>query len=313
MAIDFHSTLKHDHGALALMRIATIMYLAKLKKIGVSLTLAAFLAAQPALATAAARPEIPGATELADWVLKARAVYWPTNKIKKNLKGDVYVQTVKKAGLRYLIETDAKAKIQTISVQGTRSHRNVLTDLNIIMKRSKKLKIMLHGGVHDEANRLYKAMKPRLRKDNALRFTGHSLGGAVGLVLAMMLEKDGYKIDRVVTFGQPKITNSYGAEKYRNFPLVRVVHEDDPVPRLPSTKWWPGKSGDYEQFGREIIITSDERYVVRPEGAKLSGDGMFARLSRYENHEHKVSGYFDEVRRLARKPVTLPWKVYAAQ
>ena len=80
----------------------------------------------------------------------------------------------------------------------------------------KHAEIRLHQGFAQAAESLYLAIRPHLNKNYKITTTGHSLGGAVALILAMYLDKDHYLLDKVVTFGQPKVTNVTGAQHYRH-------------------------------------------------------------------------------------------------
>jgi hypothetical protein len=68
------------------------------------------------------------------------------------------------------------------------------------------------------------------------------------VILAINLDADGYKIAGVTTFGQPKVTDKSGAEKFKHIPITRVVNENDMVPHieakfmeLPSIYWHLGE------------------------------------------------------------------------
>lgn len=92
----------------------------------------------------------------------------------------------------------------------------------------------------------------------ALYITGHSLGGAMaGLMAVMMRHERKYRevfADRlraVYTFGQPMIGNPGFAEACRGDEflrdrVVRYVYDNDVVPHLP-----PASSGSFQHFGRE--------------------------------------------------------------
>ncbi|MDF1591912.1 MAG: hypothetical protein P1P89_10390 [Desulfobacterales bacterium] len=52
------------------------------------------------------------------------------------------------------------------------------------------------------SQRIFAEIKPQLRKDFTIDTTGHSLGGAVAVILAMYLDVNHYAIGQVVTFGK---------------------------------------------------------------------------------------------------------------
>lgn len=89
----------------------------------------------------------------------------------------------------------------------------------------------------------------------ALYLTGHSLGGAMAALMALVLcvepayEDIREKLRAVYTFGQPMVGSLAVAEFCRKAgfpPLIRYVHDHDVVPHVP-----PRDSGLFEHFGAE--------------------------------------------------------------
>lgn len=91
----------------------------------------------------------------------------------------------------------------------------------------------------------------------ALYVTGHSLGGAMAMLLGIMLATDpafaplAERLRAVCTYGQPMVGSPGLAEACRQHPLlaqrvVRYVYRDDVVPHLP-----PKDSGDFAHVGME--------------------------------------------------------------
>jgi hypothetical protein len=103
---------------------------------------------------------------------------------------------------------------------------------------------------------------PRLDALEALYVTGHSLGGAMAAMMAVMLRHerkfrgDGDLTDRlrgVYTFGQPMIGDPRFAracerDAFLRDKLIRYVYDCDVVPHLP-----PKTAGPYRHFGREFL------------------------------------------------------------
>lgn len=78
--------------------------------------------------------------------------------------------------------------------------------------------------------------------------TGHSLGGAVAILLGEDLLEKGVSPERlhVITFGSPAVGNTAFAEKYGNrLDLLRVINTADPVPRSLQMV-----NRRYKQFGK---------------------------------------------------------------
>lgn len=94
-----------------------------------------------------------------------------------------------------------------------------------------------------------------------IHITGHSLGGAVGLLAALDFQARNWR-PVVTTFGEPRVGNDRFVDyvnsmdwKYR-----RVTHVDDPVPLLP-----PLGMG-YRSHGHEFFI--DKKRSARGEGGR---------------------------------------------
>jgi hypothetical protein len=93
----------------------------------------------------------------------------------------------------------------------------------------------------------------------ALYITGHSLGGAMAALMAVMLQHERkyeelaqlLNAGAVYTFGQPMIGDPSFAAACEKHPflrekVIRYVYDNDVVPHLP-----PRTSGPYKHFGRE--------------------------------------------------------------
>jgi len=92
----------------------------------------------------------------------------------------------------------------------------------------------------------------------ALYVAGHSLGGAMAALMAVMLVTDpayariGAALRAVYTFGQPMVGDPAFARACADHPflgrnVIRYVYQHDVVPELP-----PTASGDFAHFGPEL-------------------------------------------------------------
>lgn len=89
-----------------------------------------------------------------------------------------------------------------------------------------------------------------------IKLTGHSLGGAVAVIVAAKLKIRGYRVDKVMTFGAPKATDARGAERLRELlSVLRVTHERDPVPLMPlaRAKWKAASTGQKQEQKQEEV------------------------------------------------------------
>lgn len=125
-------------------------------------------------------------------------------------------------------------------------------------------------------------------KPPALYITGHSLGGAMAAILAMMLMTDpeyreplGALIRGVYTFGQPMVGTRKLAAGYEEIdpkyraPVVRYVFGQDPIPHLPSRD-----IGEFAHFGEEYRYNEAEEKWAKSGHSKQMGSilGMGAAL-----------------------------------
>mmetsp|Transcript_320 Transcript_320/g.662 ORF Transcript_320/g.662 Transcript_320/m.662 type:complete len:322 (-) Transcript_320:137-1102(-) len=185
----------------------------------------------------------------------------------------VIFSSLPKSGTRYLFTVDPAGK-QHIAVCGTDSVRSFLVDLKYLYTSDISLGIRIHAGFLDAALELYEDMKPFLSLNHPVSFTGHSLGGAMAAICALMLAKDGCRIDSVVTFGQPKFTDSAGAALLRAqlpIPLLRVAAFDDVVPALPPHI---PEVADYVHVGSCLVLLQGNTYAYLPDGASSASQDL---------------------------------------
>lgn len=196
----------------------------------------------------------------------------------------------------FLVE---KNNIQILAVRGTANLENVLVDLDIQLKSDKKLGIDLHQGFSAAALAVYKDVKPLLSASKPIVTTGHSLGGAVALILAMHLDADGYQIQQSITFGQPKVTNVTGAGHFDHLPVMRIVTPLDMVPLVPALSPLQLQNLDiFWHLGSEVILMPKQEYAVT-QGLKsmLRASKFVDKVPDESNFEaHKMSVYLDLIK-----------------
>jgi hypothetical protein len=92
------------------------------------------------------------------------------------------------------------------------------------------------------------------QKERPIWLCGHSLGGALALLAAWRLERAGFPVKQVYTFGSPMIGNAAAAAAFqKNFDgrIFRVIDVKDVVPKLPTISL---TSNMYEHCQREITV-----------------------------------------------------------
>ncbi|MEZ5632891.1 lipase family protein [Nitrosomonas sp.] len=73
--------------------------------------------------------------------------------------------------------------MQIISVRGTANLKNIKEDAEYIQSKNNKLNIYVHKKFDEDAFKIYQDILPYLKKDYAVKLTGHSLGAAIAALL----------------------------------------------------------------------------------------------------------------------------------
>jgi len=125
---------------------------------------------------------------------------------------------------------------QYIVVRGTSNFTNIKSDILAAPVYDTRSKIWLHKGFRDAALGIIQNLEnafPKIQTSKKTIIVGHSLGGAIANILGIYLYQEKFNVDRVITFGQPKITNKEGLAAYSKLPLFRVVGAGDVITCVP--------------------------------------------------------------------------------
>lgn len=134
-------------------------------------------------------------------------------------------------------------------------------EFKIILKFWKKDfgPIKAHAGFVDSIKKISRSLikdLEELPRNKRLIFTGHSMGGALALLLSLH-----YKPTEICTYGTPKVA---GGEIFRNhfkdIQVRRIKTERDFVTWLP---WFLPGISDYEHIGEEKIIPGKENHPYK--------------------------------------------------
>ena len=104
-----------------------------------------------------------------------------------------------------------------------------------------------------------------MKQGYSVQLTGHSLGGAVAVATALLFRSRGASIEKVVTFGAPKLGPRETREAADRIDVLRVVQKDDLIPLLPMSR--PFVRKPYVHLGEGIVLDND-------------APGRYARLTR---------------------------------
>ncbi len=233
----------------------------------------------------------------------ANAAYQTESAIRQTAIAQNYTLThygrIPEVEVFYFLVTNDNTKTQRIAVRGTVNVENVLVNLNMQLVADKHTGVRLHQGFARSAEGIYRAIKPHLKPGYRIETTGHSLGGAVALALAMHLDASSFPVTRVITFGQPKLTNAAGAKVYQHLNITRVVMPKDVVPLVPFldlTGDWQqlGESADiYWPLGQEILLLKGKDYARLDEWGSLRRTTSFLieQPSEENLHQHQMQNY----------------------
>jgi len=138
----------------------------------------------------------------------------------------------------YEVHSDGRIR-QQIFCRGTTLHEDIYTDLKVVYVYDEELGCRLHLGFKQHADRMLEDLYPLLAHQNpraTVELAGHSLGGAVALIVAMKLRKRGHRVVRVTTFGSPRPCDSSSVSTLS--PLLppdtlRIESDYDIVPLFP--------------------------------------------------------------------------------
>ena len=123
--------------------------------------------------------------------------------------------------------------------RGTSSWKDLATDLKIRKKNT--MRGGVHSGFSEYVDKVHERLEPFYSGDEKVSIVGHSLGGAAAQIYAFRLAREGRRIDKVVTFGGPRVGDRAWAKNYNHWLSYantrRYRRVLDPVPHMPFRRW----------------------------------------------------------------------------
>jgi len=254
-------------------------------------------------------------TEIQKQAIFANAAYQSEDKIRTLLESGNYTltlyHTIPDIQISFFLATNELTKTQIISVRGTSNIENAMVDISLKLMMDKNTGVRLHEGFSFAAKQVYAELEPLLNSDYKINVTGHSLGGAVALILAMYLDAYQFNIEQVITFGQPKVTNISGANKIQHINVIRVVTPFDLVPLVPLFDPLDISNVDvYWHAGKEVILLADTQYAI------LEGTDSMLRATRFTQKpltednlsNHQMPLYLEMIKAKTKSSKLVPYQ-----
>jgi len=185
----------------------------------------------------AMKKSLSGRTILSDAQLAA-IVYENNDKIRQFCDQNGYdhctIGMLEQLKVKYFTASTNNA--QYIVIRGTSNFSNVKSDILASPVYDVLSNIWLHKGFRDAALEIFQDLEhayPLIQPSKKTIVVGHSLGGAIANILGIYLYDNNFCLDRIITYGQPKITNKKGLAAFPNLPLFRIVGAGDIVTCVP--------------------------------------------------------------------------------
>ena len=187
---------------------------------------------------------------------------------------------------RFMILTDTKARRHTLVLAGTNTQIQWAVDSLTALIFQDDVNANVHVGWHTLAFGVFNNLLPDLRSDYPITVAGFSLGAALSCIVSEYLIFAGYTVDEVVTFGQPRITDSTGIPTFGTLPITRFVNDGDPFPymNVDSVSVYPDPESPLE-------VLHDEEVAAVVQIGDGPGDGGHEA----ERAESKDKGAFDSL------------------
>ncbi|MEN6477040.1 MAG: lipase family protein [Rectinema sp.] len=210
----------------------------------------------------------------------------------------VFVKEIPEVENRYALFTHRRSRRQYVVIRGTANLSNLMHDLQFLKKTDPGLKIGTHEGFMKLARAVHADLAPRLLPGYRLHLVGHSLGAAEAVLLGMILVEEGRDVYRIITLGQPKVTDTEGWEAHRSLPVVRVVTPFDPVPFLPP-KSLLYREKPYTHGSELLMLLDGNRTAAVP--SSLYDDMTSALMDawgsgkRFDIPDHQIENYMARI------------------
>ncbi|MCX7027042.1 MAG: lipase family protein [Spirochaetes bacterium] len=224
----------------------------------------------------------PAAKVLADW----------STRLQK-----LQVRELERSENRYAYAVDPVRNRQIIAIRGTANLVNALLDVETWKVESPTLGIRLHRGFETAASIVFKDVEQFLVRDMPIVVCGHSLGAAEAIIVGMFLTTAGYKVDKIVASGPPKVTDAEGWKAFRDLPVLRISAAFDPVPFLPPSNLYA--KAPFTQGGPLLMLLDGPYFTIIPSTFYDAISPAFKEVKKASAHfdvvDHRVWTYCERI------------------
>jgi hypothetical protein len=185
------------------------------------------------------------------------------------------VDTIEKNGMFAAVVSNDSCVYLTFRGTDLETSEDILVDIDISKRRVPSGKI--HRGFYKAYTKIHKKLVAILgahdAKNKQFVVTGHSLGGGLAGVFAyynsidLFLNYRSFDIDKVITFGQPRFSDTLlSLNMQREFKerYIRIVNNIDIITRIP-----PG----YSHFGALYWLNQNKLEIFKPRLSMRGSNG----------------------------------------
>jgi len=226
----------------------------------------------------------------------------------------VAIRDLPKYDGKYFLIKDKVEQTIYISIRGTANLKNVIVDAEYVKDEDSKINIYLHNGFKKITDELYQDIipfiEPYVTQGYKFSITGHSLGGAMAVILMMYLDADDYPVNKIITFGQPKVTNREGMKKYQATPLLRIIDDRDLVPLVPPLTFISAEKGPYRHFGPEVILLKEVyfSYLSHRQVEDPRATSFWDNIEDINIKDHHIASYLERIWPKKEEQLQVPYE-----
>lgn len=184
-----------------------------------------------------------------------------------------------------LLEEDSDS--QYIAFRGTDDFSDIVEDISIFKVNRGKFGGKVQDGFADAYEQVRPFILRNVSRSKKVYITGHSLGAAMAILCAVELKGLGYNVQKMYTFGQPRVGNADWKKFFgiTGIELYRIVNGTDIVTRIPKLFAYHVGTPVYLDDGK-IVKEQPSAWVFI----------FWKRVSDFTSHE--ITSYIKELQRL---------------